>query len=66
MVKDANSVVEDLIPIFLEANMEQLNTLMNTTENVILINHKEIIKFLENKEVNETTIMELKKCLKML
>jgi hypothetical protein len=65
MVKDANTLVEDLVSVFLEANMEHLNILMSATENVIHTNNKNIIEFLENNNVDTNLIMELKTCLKI-
>lgn len=65
MVKDANTLVEDLVSIFLEANMLHLNTLMTSTENIIHNNNKNIIQFLENKNVDQNIIVELKSCLKI-
>jgi hypothetical protein len=65
MVKDANSMVEDLVTVFLEANMEHLNVLMTSTENVIHSNNKSIVEFLEERGVNETIMGELKSCLKI-
>jgi hypothetical protein len=65
MVKDANSLVEELVSVFLEANMEHLNVLMTYTENVIHDNNLKIVQMLENHNVNQTIIQELKTCLKI-
>jgi hypothetical protein len=65
MVKDANSLVEELVPVFLEANMEHLNVLMTYTENVIHDNNLKIVQMLENHNVNPNVIQELKSCLKI-
>lgn len=65
MVKDANRLVEELVPVFLEANMEHLNVLMTYTENVIHDNNLKIVQMLENHNVNPNVIQELKSCLKI-
>jgi hypothetical protein len=65
MVKNANELVENLVSVFLEANMEHLNILMTSTQNVINENNMEIMKFLKDHGVNEDVLEKLTKMLKM-
>lgn len=45
---DANTTVENLISVFLEANLEHFETLMKSTESTIRSNHIQIIQFLKD------------------
>jgi hypothetical protein len=65
MVKNANELVENLVSVFLEANMEHLNILMTSTQNVINENNMEIMKFLKDHGVDEDVLEKLTKMLKM-
>lgn len=64
MVKNANELVENLVSVFLEANMEHLNVLMKSTENAIHNHNMDILKFLKEHEVNDDVLEKLSNLLK--
>ena len=62
---DANTTVENLISVFLEANMEHFETMMKTTESTIRSNHMQILNYLIQNGCSRKLVNKLQNELKL-
>lgn len=62
---DANTTVENLISVFLEANMEHFETMMKVTESTIRSNHMQILNYLIQNGCSSNLVNKLQNELKL-
>lgn len=62
---DANTTVENLISVFLEANMEHFETMMKATESTIRSNHMQILNYLIQNGCSRALVNKLQNELKL-
>ena len=56
---DANTTVENLISVFLEAHMEHFETMMKATESTIRSNHMQILNYLVQNGCDPVVLQKL-------